>query len=520
MKTTLITGGLVVDGTGADPFRSNVLIADGHIELLGESVVASDLVVDAEGLLLTPGFIDIHTHSDLSRFAYPLAESRILQGVTTEVSGNCGLTPAPVPDDDVEAFRASIGPIDVVPHIPLNWQTTAEYLDALQEVPSATNIVPLIGHGSLRFFAMGSEPNEPNGDQEVALKTLVTDALNEGYWGLSLGLMYSPGEYANIDELASLAQIIADHGATLSVHMRNYDDEGLVAAVAEVIAIAERTNVSVQISHLRSVSDPTGNTLAKALELLNETSANVSADAYPYLAGHTTIMQLLPEDLRAAGVQAAIRAITADRTSVAEQIIEQLKHGPEDITIVRAGETDSPVVGNTLKEIAERESVHWSIAMVNLIEQYDGLIDVIVVGTREIDAETVLKLPYVSVASDGVALHLDHKLNIPHPRSTGTFSKAFRELVDGGMSIAETIRKMTSQPAQKIGLRDRGVVRNGSIADLVLFDPQQFTDNATYAEPLLAPTGVHHVWVNGVAVVTDGLVTGNTPGALLRRPNE
>lgn len=515
--STLITDALIVDGTGVEPFLADVLVQDHHVAVINPPAgTTAEETVEAVGRVLAPGFIDLHTHSDLTRFAYPLGETRILQGITTEVIGNCGLSPAPVPENH-RAFRASIGPIDVAPDVELDWQTAGEYLDAVELVAASSNVAPLIGHGGIRQYVMGADLGVPNAKQNRRMRESVEESLDAGYWGVSLGLMYAPGEHSTIDELIGIAETVAERHALLSIHMRAYDASELSAAVAEVIEIAERTGVSAQISHLRSVADPGGMCLAQALEMLSATTADVAADAYPYTAGHTTILQLLPSALRAGGASAALAAIAEDRRAVAADLRIQSKFDPQAITIARAGEGAAEEVGVTLAELAEERSQDWTDVAVDLIERYEAAIDVIVVGTRESDADLVLRLPYVSVASDGVALSPSHDANLPHPRSAGTFPRAFRQLLDGGVPLAEIVKKMTSQPARRIGLADRGEIREGALADLVLIRPDFVRDTASYAKPLSAPHGIDDVWVSGRRVVEAGAVTGRTPGSLLRR---
>lgn len=517
MSSTLIRDALVVDGTGADPYVGNVLIREDRVAAMHPSAhMAADSVVQGEGLVLAPGFIDIHTHSDLTRLAYPSGETRILQGITTEVIGNCGLSPVPMAADP-DGFRQSIGPIDVAPGIDLVWAQPHDYLDALEALPASTNVAALIGHGSIRQFVMGQQSTVPDDEQLDGMRDAIRQALAAGYWGVSLGLMYSPGEHAALAELIAVADVVKEHDATLSAHMRAYDRDGLPSAVSELIEVAERTGASMQISHLRSVADPQGEALDRALRMLQETEANISADAYPYVAGHTSIVQLFPVALRARGAGAVLEAIAENRRALADQLRAGQRFAPDAITVARAGDGKAPEVGSTIAELATASSREWAETMIGLVERYDASIDVIVVGTRDGDADRVLRLPYVSVASDGVALSMTHDANMPHPRSAGTFPKAFRQLVDGGIAVQEAIRKMTSMPAEKLGLEGRGVLKEGAAADLVLFDAQRFRDTATYADPLSAPTGVDSVWVNGQRVVESGVSTGLLPGRLLRR---
>lgn len=511
----VVRGGSVVDGTGAGPVPADVLITDGRIvDIVAPGRDYDSRIVDATGLTVAPGFVDIHTHSDLSRISYPDAASRALQGITTEVIGNCGLSPVPLSPaaGSLAEFRTIIGPIDTIESLPFTWSTTGEYLDVLDATPGATNLVPLLGHGSIRYAAKQLATDAATADERAAMQRTLAAALDEGFWGMSLGFMYAPGEISDAAELHALVDVLRDHSALLTAHMRAYNHEGLPAAIAEVLALAG--GVGLEISHLRSINDD-GTAIERAFELLDATTVDVEADAYPYLAGHTTLLQLLPADLRGTGV-ASILALAHDKPgSLAEALRSVSAFEPSAITIVRAA-PGSAEVGHTLEEL-QSVGEDWAAVAERLLVAASGNVDVIVVGTRPEDGARVLRDPLVSIASDGSALSLEHAASVPHPRSIGTFPRAIRELLDAGLPLGEIVRKATSKPARRMGLTDRGVVAAGYVADLVVFDAQHIADLATYANPLVPPAGIREVIVAGTPVVTDGIPTGDRPGRLLRR---
>jgi N-acyl-D-amino-acid deacylase len=515
----VLRGGTVVDGTGAPAGLLDVVVSGGRISALfpvGAGYDADVPVVDCAGWVVAPGFIDIHAHSDLTRLAYPDAATRVLQGVTTEVIGNCGLTPVPVPAGEASALRGIIGPIDVVPDVELGWTSTDGFLSALAAVPGATNLVPLIGHGSIRYAALGASPAAAGPRELDLMAGLLRDALDAGCWGMSLGLMYAPGELSDRGELSRLAAELGSRGALLTAHLRAYDAERLPAAVDEVVSLAGEAGVGLEISHLRSLRDPSGSGLARAIELL-EAAVDVEADAYPYLAGHTTLLQLLPEQLRGQGVASIVAAATLDPGSVADAVRAAETVEPSAVMVAKGGAGAAPEVGRTLDSIAAESGVDWAQVMEDLIRRYDGNVDVIVVGTRPADALRALAHPLVSVASDGVALSLEHSANLPHPRSIGTFPRAFDELRAAGLPLEEVVRKMTSKPAARMGLAGRGVIAPGNVADLVVFAPDEMKDNASYTSPLVPPSGVRDVFVSGHPVLRAGSPTGLRPGTVLRR---
>jgi len=515
-KRIVLAGGTVVDGTRSAPRQEDVVIDGGLIVDRGEGLARdTDDVYDCSGLIVSPGFIDIHTHSDLTRIAYPDADTRVFQGVTTEVIGNCGLSPSPVGRNRTE-FQSTIGPIDVIPHQEITWTSMGEYLEVLDNSPGATHLVPLIGHGSLRYYVMGLSGEPANDVQRGQIVDLLREAVDLGFWGMSCGFMYAPGESSDLSEIDALAQVLAEESCLMGVHMRAYDSVGLVEAVKEVLGIAERTGVATEISHLRSIFDD-GSALDEALTLIATTSADVQADAYPYIAGHTTMLQMFPSPIRATGPSAILELLAADPESGATILREATGFVGDNILIAKAGDS-TDVVGRTLSELArEHASLDPAMVAVSLLLAHDGNVDIIVTGSRPEDAARVLRQPYVMVASDGVSLSLDHRANLPHPRSIGTFPRAFRELREGGMSVEDVVHKMTAKPADRLGLAQRGRIIAGYHADLVVFDADQMADEATYVTPLIPPRGVEHVLVSGQFVLQHRSPTGLRPGRLLKR---
>jgi N-acyl-D-aspartate/D-glutamate deacylase len=511
----VLSSGLVVDGTGRAPYVADVVLDDGKIDLVAVGTVLEAEIIDCSDHAIVPGFVDIHTHSDLSRLRYPDAATRALQGITTEITGNCGMSPAPV-QSDARDLRAIIGPVDVCPDVDFTWSDLGGYLDVVEATSGATNVVPLLGHGTLRQWALGPVTTVPDEAALAAMAWEAAAAFDVGVWGMSLGLMYAPGELASHEELVRLARVVGNHEGLLAAHLRAYDRQGLLSAVQEITTLAKDADVRLQISHLRSVNDPDGAAIDAAFGHLDSIDADIEADAYPYLAGHTTLLQLLPAGLRALGPRAVLAAVQGSPNEVADGL-RAGAFAPESITIARCGQSLTVEVGQTLADLAEHRCVDWATAAVALLDVYDGSVDVIVVGSRAQDTMRALADPRVSIASDGVALSLDHSANVAHPRSIGTFPRAISDLLGHGLSIQEVVHKATARPARRIGLRERGMVAPGMVADIVVCSLPDLRDNATYAQPLLPPSGVRDVFVAGTPVVRGGEVTGARPGRLLRR---
>lgn len=510
----VLRGGLVVDGTGRDAFPADIHVRAGAIARVtdvGQPADSDADVVDCAGTLVSPGFIDLHTHSDLTLLRYPGAHTRIVQGVTTEVTGNCGMSPFPV-TADAEEGRAIIGPLDVSPDLAWTWSTDEDYFALLREAGPAVNVAPLVGHGSLRQWRNGAgSPLEPGALE--SMRRHLAQMLDRGVWGLSLGLMYAPGEAADAEELAALAEVVHEADALMSVHLRSYDATGIAASLDEVLEVADRTGVRLQVSHLRTIGDHDAAAMRGALALI-EARENVGADAYPYLAGHTTLLQLLKPATRERGVAAALALMRSDPDEAARQIRGN-GIGAEAITIAKSA--DPAYVGQTLAEIARREERDWGAVAVSLLVSSEGAVDIIAVGSEWADTMLSLSHPDTAIASDGVSLDLTHDANLPHPRSIGTFPAALRRLVDGGMRWEEAIRKATSLPARRLGLRDRGTITAGNAADLVVLVPDELDDHSDYLHPLRPPSGVRDVFVNGEGAVRHGQVTGARAGRVLLR---
>lgn len=520
MNTTpriILVGGTVVDGTGSAPRVADVVIEGNRIREVAarHEAVSHDgaEVIDCDGLVVAPGFIDIHTHSDLSRLHYPEAETRVVQGVTTEVTGNCGMSPFPVTSDPAE-LRSIIGPIDVCPEVEITWTGLDDYLELLENTPGGTNVAPLIGHGSLRQWALGSTTVTATADDLERMRDELARCLRAGIWGMSFGLMYAPGELADRRELSFLATEVARQGGFVSAHMRSYAAEELLDSIKEIADVVRDSGVGFEISHLRSIGDQNAAMMNAAFEYLADSGLDIEGDAYPYLAGHTTLLQLFPPEIRGLGTEAVLASILNDPAKAAEDLRGRGTSG-DAITVAKAAVEGYQ--GLTLQEAAQRAGTDWAHVAVELLIKSQGAVDVIVVGSTTEDTMRSLADPRVSIASDGVSLSLSHSANLPHPRSIGTFPRAIAELLDHGLPIEAVIHKATGKPADRMGMSDRGTLTGGNAADVVVFDRATIRDNASYSNPLIPPSGIQHVIVNGKFVLRNTAFTGQRPGQVLRK---
>ncbi|WP_353114701.1 amidohydrolase family protein [Microbacterium sp.] len=504
---TAILSGTVVDGFGGAEFAGDVIVADGRIEAVvrRENRPADGYdaeIVDADGLVIAPGFVDVHCHSDLTRFSYPDAESRITQGITTEIVGNCGMSAAPTGGDPA-GLAGVIATIDVTPDAPRPWATVAEWLEALDTAPAAANVAALVGHGSARHAAAPGRGAQLDPEELSALVDEIRAALDAGCAGVSLGLMYAPGESAGKAELSAVAEAAARGDGLLAAHLRDYDARELDASIAETAGIAGTARL--QISHLRAThSDGRfADTLATVERL--RIAQDVAADSYPYTAGHTTLLQLLPSEIRAMGPAAAL----ALGTSELARLLGESGWRPEQIIVMKAAATPE-AVGMTAAQ--HDRPWHW---LAETLHANAALVDVAVESGADADVDLAMATDWIAIGSDGTALSAGHRSSAPHPRSWGTFPAAFRRMRGLGVSLPSAVRRMSVASAERAGIPSG--LRAGLPADIVVFDEQEIDSRSTFADPARPAAGIRDVYVNGVAVQQHGAATGARPGRLRRK---
>ncbi|MDF5756384.1 D-aminoacylase [Spongiactinospora sp. TRM90649] len=520
MTDLLITGGAVVDGTGAPPRPADVAVADGRVQAIGDLTGRpAARTIDASGHVVTPGFVDVHTHSDLTLLSGPLAQSAVRQGVTTVVVGNCGLGVTPVAADS-GALRAAAAYLDLDPAVRWDWTDVPGYLAAFDAARPSVNVAALVAHIPLRAAAVGFGDRPASAAELDRMRGLLGDALAAGAAGVSTGLVYAPACYAHEDELAALGATAAAHGRMFAWHVRDYAD-GLLGSVSQALRVAADTGCRTQISHLVAVGRRNHGSVARALELIDDAraaGADVAFDVYPYLAGNAPLSQLLPawaqeggdgptrERLAEPGVRARVVAEWADMPLTWD-----------DITISRT--PDDLGTGRTVAALSEGDPAR---AALDLLAAHGNAVLMVAGGRSERDLLDALTHPASVIGSDGQALDPDGPTGrgAPHPRSYGCYPRLFAEYVrrPGGLTLAEAVRKCTSAPAERAGLAGRGVLRAGSIADIAVFDPERIADRATFTAPQQYPDGIRAVIVGGRRVVEDGAHGGARPGEILRIP--
>lgn len=521
MLDLLITGALVIDGSGAPAFAADVGVAADRVVALmrregepGDHPPASR-TVDAAGRVLAPGFIDVHTHSDLAPFTDPWMDSALRQGVTTVVVGNCGGSAWPKTGLADLAASLKTG----VEQLGGGWTSAAEYLEAVDDALPAGNVATLAGFGSLRSEVMGHERRAATPAEVEAMRRLLAEALQAGAFGLSTGLIYVPDMYATSEEVAAVATALAPFGGIYATHMRA-EGKLLFDAVRETLEIARRAQVHAHISHLKLEGRFAWGRAEELLELV--LGGGASADQYPYIAWETDLASFLPPWAPVG----RLRELTAD-AQTRHRLVRAIEEGEEgwESSIAGAGwdlivlEDDlGGTAGRTVAEVAA-ERGQEPVELACELLQRQASVTVSGHTMREEDVRRILAHPEVAVGSDGMAVSPEGPLHakLLHPRSYGTFPRVLGRYVrdEKALTLETAIRKMTRLPADVFGLQGRGTIAEGAYADLVVFDPTRVADTATFAAPHSYPTGIDLVVVNGCVARGDG--RGKRAGRALRR---
>ena len=514
-----ISGGQVLDGTGAPPAVADVGVVGDQIRDIGDLAKAeAKVTISATGKYVCPGFIDAHSHSDTYLLIEPSAYSKIHQGITTEVVGNCGASAAPLVGD----YHMPSDWRDKT--YPGEWHTVAEYRALLEKVKPAPNVVLLIGHNTLRTSIIGYE-NRPLTESEMSsMSRLLDQSLDEGGRGLSTGLLYAPGRFAPMEELIELARVAARRGGIYTSHMRS-EGKALIDAIQETIAIGKAAGIRTQISHLKTSGQDNWHLVDGALELIRaarKSGLEVAADRYPYTSACTELDVIFPAWAAEGGPEATLNRLrsASDRQRLREDL---LKSRSEDYwrTIV-IGSTADPgnlrFRGMKLTDVAKELKMEPVDAVLHFADTDQLKTSAFFFGMSEDNMLKILAEPYVMLGTDASLRAPTGQLSrdYPHPRAYGSFPRFLRLSLDGKtVPLPEAIRKMTSLPASQFGLKGRGVAAIGAKADIVIFDPVAVQDMATYSAPHQAAKGIDCVIINGIVTLEEGRVTGQRNGRFL-----
>ena len=524
MDDVVLRGPLIADGTGTPAYRADVAIKDGVISSIGPGLTGTRSI-DADGLVLAPGFIDMHSHSDLRILAEPDHLAKVSQGVTTEVLGQDGLSYAPVNDEVLATLRGQLaGWNDDPPGFDWNWRSVGQYLDRLDQ-GIAVNAAYLVPQGPLRMLAVGWDDRPATDAEMLVMKNKLAKSLVEGAFGMSSGLTYTPGMYAHTSELVQLCEVVGNYGGFYSPHHRSYG-AGALEAYAEMVDVSKRSGCPLHLAHATMNFPVNKGRAPELLALLDDAiagGADISLDTYPYLPGATYLSALLPSWATEGGPERALARLSDVDTR--ERIREEIEeigsdgcHGvPVDWDSIEINgvrnDRNAHLVGSSVLQSAARLGRNPAdLYFDTLIDERLGTSCLMHVGHEE-NVQAIMKHPAHTGGSDGLLVG-----DRPHPRAWGTFPRYFARYVRelGVLSLEECVEHLTGRAAKRLRLTDRGLVREGYAADLVLFDASTIADTATFDQPRQQAAGIPYVFCNGVTVIDDGTATGALPGHSLR----
>lgn len=526
MFDILIQGGTVIDGTGRPPRPADVAIAGSRIRAVDPLPARQAArVIDATGHVVAPGFIDMHSHADFVLPGLPTADSKVHQGFTTEVVGNCGASPAPLTPTRRQDVIDSTGL--ALPPLAWDWTTFRSYLDVLTRERLSINVAPLVGHGTVRLVVMGPDDARPTPEQLRAMATEVRHAMEEGAFGFSTGLIYPPGVYADTDEVVELARAAGEAGGLYASHIRG-EGHTLLYAITEAIEVGRRAAVPVEISHLKASGRSNWPKMAQAIELIEAARADgldATADMYPYPAGSTMLTALLSPWVHAGGRERLLARLAdpADRARIRAELGDSgmAQDAGWDGILIAGCPARPEYEGRTLAHIATGLGVSPAEAVIEILREVQGQAEMILFMMSEDNVALGLRQPWVMIGSDGEGRAVEGQYGVgkPHPRNYGTCPRFLGHYVRDHrlVPLSAAIRKLTSLPAAKLGLRDRGRLEPGAVADVVVFDPAAIADTATFADPHRYPVGIPWVLVNGEPVIARSTHTGSRPGRVLTR---
>lgn len=526
----LLVGGRLVDGSG-NPWRyADVAVRRDRIDavLPPGTVDRSDAreVLDVDGLVVAPGFLDINAQGDRGLLADGRALNKLYMGVTTEIMGESN-TPAPLSPGMVGELDAA-DPVQV--RRAREWRRFGAWLEEMEAGGVAVNVASFLGGTTVRRYAMGMRPGRPSGPELDTMRAVTRRAMEDGALGLATGLIYPPGAFAGTEELSILAGEVARHGGIYISHIRS-ESSGLLTALGEAVEIGRRSGVPVEIYHLKAAGVANWDLQADALHLIDsarDEGVDIQAALYPYTAASTSLQACLPplasedgrlgDNLRDPEVRPRLMAEMARAHRDWENWCAL--SGPDGAMIVAVGKPHNrELVGKTLADLAELRDQPWTQATLDLLVD-EGNVGMVYFAMNEDNVRELLAVPWIKFGSDAGVFDPETALGMTHPRAYGTYPRILGRYVreEGVLSLEEAVRKMTWAVAARVGLQDRGMVRAGMAADLVVFDPARIEERATFTDPHQLARGVRHLLVNGRAVLRNGVFTGVRPGRFLRGP--
>ena len=536
MYDLVIKNGEIIDGSGKESYFGDIGIKNGYIKEISLNIDTEALrVIDAKGHVVSPGFIDIDSHSDFSLYRNPRAESKIRQGITTELVGQGGRTLGPVNKErlnDLKQYTSSYVQNKNEPNY-WNWKSNMEFIDLLKKRGISVNIAALVGYGSIRVAVMGFDKRIPTANEMDRMMGLLDEEMNNGAFGLSLGLDNSPDSLATIEELIEMAKVVKKHDGILSVHMR---DEGnyLFESINEVLEITRRSGVKLQISHLKAAHPQNWGKVEEAIRIISKArhdGLDINYDVYPYTAYESVLADVLPSWIRELSPENMVKYLKNDitRNKIIYEMTDKnsswgnpmLGSSWNMIRIVSMKKPENKKYeGRNIEEIAEDMNLTPQEAVIRLLIEEDGVIKIIFFAMLESDLIEVMKQSMAIFCTDGLAVapYGDYKDIKVHPRYYGAFPRILGRYVREKklLALEDAIHKMTLLPAMKMNLKDRGILDVGYKADIVIFDKNTIIDKSTFDNPHQYPEGIKYVIVNGEIVIEEGVHTGRLPGEIIR----
>ena len=528
----IIRGGHVIDGAGNPWIKADVGIRAGHIARIGRLEGAQAArVIDATGQVVAPGFIDMHTHSEYVLLYDGNAQSKIRQGVTTEVFGEA-TSPGPIEGPGVDPNKELLKPL----RIDLTWNDLNGYFQRLMKTRSSVNVASYVSACQVRYDVVGFENRPPTADEMEKMRRLVASSMEQGAVGLADALEATCG-YAKTDELIEEAKVVARYGGIYGTHLRGEGD-AVLNSIREAIEIGEKANLPVEIFHIKVAGSNNWGRMPELVALINSARArgvDINANQYPYIAANHPTLPLLPPWALEGGVDKTMERLLDPQLRL--RIRHDIENGLPDWNsnyvrqsggwrgiVIGATHTEknASLPGKNLEEIGRMREKDPANAFFDLLVEEHGQVTCMPFMMNEKDVQTALREPWVDIASDGSSLSTEGQLAAghPHPRNFGTFPRILGHYVreEKVLTLEDGVRRMTSLPAQRLGLKDRGLLREGYWADVVVFDPDRISDTATFASPKQYPAGINYVVVNGRVVIDKGNHTGERPGMVLRGP--
>lgn len=526
MYDILIRGGTVIDGTGSPGRQLDIAVKKGKIAAMAVNIrEPAQQTIFADGMVVTPGFIDTHSHSDLALLENPRLQEKIRQGITTEILGQDGLGLAPVYTEEAkDMLREHVRGLLGSPDLAWEWSSFEEYLKFYYRKGIVLNVGALVSHGAIRIAVMGMEDRLASAEELEEMKRILAEAIEAGAMGMSTGLIYPPCNYGDFNELVELARVVARYDRAFVVHVRNEADN-LLEAQQEMIDLARAAGVRLHISHLKTIGKKNWSKVSVSLatlEAARKSGVTITADQYPYLAGSTSLSACLPPWAMAGGPQVMASRLRdpVERQRIKDAFKQPIPNwlnrgqteGWENVIVASVGSGDPAVVGKSVAALAAERAQDPVDVIMDIILAEENRATMVCFQNSEESLTQVMQKPWVMVATDGIL-----GAGKPHPRLYGTFPRVLGRYVreQGVLTLEEAVRKMTALPAATFGLTDRGVLKEGLAADVVIFDPEQVIDCATFEEPKQWPKGINYVLVNGELVVAGGEVTEALPGQVL-----